>query len=1001
MARKILLETAYTFTPSTNTIVIPKTILQERLLLITNVTKNEVIYNFSDPSLGATSYTATTDVNMNESTTIVLAYSTASHSSTDKLSITIDENNETIMPAEVLMDPTNKMRVSTPQSLIDTDFEYGTQITKWENLALYNNRPFAYQSPTAIANISGIAMSTNSKTVTVTLSSGSAPANGTPITVLDTYLPQANGNFIVESGGGGSSFTYTASSRNTTSITAILDANKTLIYQASLYTNAQIGASATLAYSGTKITATTTIPHGLAVGNEIVVVGASASTNPPNGNMEVAQVISATQFAYYVDAAPTGTITGGISIYVRPQAQFLHRPFDGGVIFATNAGSNYASAIRQTRRFFRYQSGKGVQLSSGTTLKPYAGVESITASGTTITVQTKEKHNIQPGTTVKIGGCNESAYNGTFTITNILNDTRFTYTAASAPSSAIATGNFFASVESWHGCQNRIGMFDSQNGMFYEYDGQQLYAVRRSSTFQLSGKVSVVNGSATVQRTNAAFPTYFSKQLNPGDYVVLRGQSYKIQDIASDTSMTITPAYRGASADYVIISKTVDTKIPQSSFNLDKLDGTGPSQYNMDLGKMQMFYIDYTWYGAGFVRWGVRGPKGDIIYVHKQPNNNVNTEAYMRSGNLPGRYESSTVPPYTLLTQSVQTTDNLLSVASTTGFPSAGTVVVRNADTYEYINYTGKSATSFTGLTRGQAGNGSLAVTVAVDSNIGTVSSTTGLQIGQRIISSAFPEGTFISNISGLTLTFSKAALEANPTVIAAPLGATSAQAFTYSATAPICVELAFPTFSASISHWGTSVIMDGRFDDDKSLVFTYGQRTSTSVPSGASRALFSIRVAPSADNGISAAFGARELINRMQLTLRALDVTTTTANANLLVTAVLNGVPSSTTTWTNAVGNTTTVVNSSLSQIADYSGGSVTVAGGEVTAGFFVGTGANSIDLSAVRDLGNAILGGGGTSSNSGIFPDGPDTLTLVISNLGGATAAVFGRLSWTEAQA
>ena len=50
MARKILLETGYTFTPSTRTIVIPKVVLRERLVLITNVTTNTVIYNFSDPN---------------------------------------------------------------------------------------------------------------------------------------------------------------------------------------------------------------------------------------------------------------------------------------------------------------------------------------------------------------------------------------------------------------------------------------------------------------------------------------------------------------------------------------------------------------------------------------------------------------------------------------------------------------------------------------------------------------------------------------------------------------------------------------------------------------------------------------------------------------------------------------------------------------------------------------------------------------------------------------
>jgi hypothetical protein len=1075
MARKILLETAYTFTPATNTVVIPKTVLRERLLLITNVTSNQVIYNFSDPSLKATSYITNTDSSANESTTIVLSYNTTAMLSTDKLSFTIDEYAEKFEPSETLLDPTNKLRVSTPQSLIDTDFEYGTQISKWENLALYNNRPFSYTSPTQVANISGIAMANGSRTVTVTLSTGAAPANNTPIVVQDTYLQAANGNFIVESGGGGSSFTYTASAINTTDVTAILDPNKTIVSTGTLFSGAAIGGSPTLSYSGRKVTVTTTLPHGLALGNEIVVTGITASTNAPNGNMEVAQIFSSTSFAYYADAIPTGTLAGG-NIYVRPQANFAHRPADGGVIFGTNAGSNYASAVRQTRRYFRYQSGKGIQFSSGTILKPYAGIDSITWDGTSVTVQTKEKHNIQPGTVIKIGGCDQYQFNGTYTINSIISFDKFQYTPTATPSTSIATGAFYASIEGWTGCQNRLGGFDNQNGLFFEYDGRTLYAVKRSSTFQASGRISVTNGGSTVIQTSGTFPTYFAKQFAPGDFIVIRGQSYKIQDIASNTSMTITPAYRGATTDYAILSKTQEIRIPQSQFNIDKLDGTGPSQYNLDLGKMQMFYIDYTWYGAGFVRWGVRGPKGNVVYVHKMPNNNLNTEAYMRSGNLPGRYESSTTPPYTFTTASVLTTDSALTVADTARFPDQGTLVIRNSSTYEFVNYTGKTqstgiytttatglggvgtlvvgsntglvvgmaasglgigygatitnvngtvitlsvantsavsgnvtfsggATSgtFTGLTRAKAGEASVSLTIPVNANQASGVTTTNLQVGMRVISSAFPEGTYISAMSGGVVTFSKAALSANPTgVIFAPMGATSAQLFTYSETAPTCVELAYPTFSASISHWGTSVIMDGRFDDDKSLVFTYGQRVSTSIAANSSKALFSIRVAPSVDNGIAAAFGARELINRMQLTLRALDVTTQTTGANLLVTAVLNGAVSSSTAWTNAVGNAAGAVNSSLAQIADYAGGTTTVSGGETTAGFFVGTGANSIDLTQVRDLGNSVLGGGGANANTNVYPDGPDVLTIQVTNLSATTAAVvFGRLSWTEAQA
>ena len=222
MSRKVILETGYTFTPSTNTIVIPKYIPRERLILITNVTTNVVIYNFSDQNLRATSYTATASSN---TTTLILNYSTSSMSASDKLQIIIDEYDEKFTPSEAYIDPVNKIRTSQPQALIDTDFEYGSQITKWENLGLVNNRPFSFPSPTAISNISSIVMSTNSRTVTVSLSSGTAPANGTSITVQDTLLSIANGNFIIESGGGTSIFTYTARTTNTTTLTGIFDTN--------------------------------------------------------------------------------------------------------------------------------------------------------------------------------------------------------------------------------------------------------------------------------------------------------------------------------------------------------------------------------------------------------------------------------------------------------------------------------------------------------------------------------------------------------------------------------------------------------------------------------------------------------------------------------------------------------------------------------------------------------------------------------------------------------
>ena len=141
--------------------------------------------------------------------------------------------------------------------------------------------------------------------------------------------------------------------------------------------------------------------------------------------------------------------------------------------------------------------------------------------------------------------------------------------------------------------------------MFFEFDGQDLYAVRRSSVQQLPGSCRVSNESNIVIGND----TNFTGQLESGTYIVIRGQSYRITDIKSRTELHISPAYRGQSASDAIITKTIDIKVPQSEWSLDKADGEGPSGFKLDMTKIQMCYIDYSWYGAGKIRFGFKDAK--------------------------------------------------------------------------------------------------------------------------------------------------------------------------------------------------------------------------------------------------------------------------------------------------------------------------------------------------------------------------------------------------------
>ncbi len=82
----------------------------------------------------------------------------------------------------------------------------------------------------------------------------------------------------------------------------------------------------------------------------------------------------------------------------------------------------------------------------------------------------------------------------------------------------------------------------------------------------------------------------------------------------------------------------VDTAVNQSSWNLDKLDGTGASGLTLDETKHQLWVIDHIWHGAGPVRFGVH-IGGKLIYVHQVLSGNTLTIPFMRTPVLPLRLE--------------------------------------------------------------------------------------------------------------------------------------------------------------------------------------------------------------------------------------------------------------------------------------------------------------------------------------------------------------------------
>ncbi len=354
-----------------------------------------------------------------------------------------------------------------------------------------------------------------------------------------------------------------------------------------------------------------------------------------------------------------------------------------------------------------------------------------------------------------------------------------------------------------------------------------------------------------------------------------------------------------------------------------------------------MVGLQYSWYGAGFVDFMVRGSDGNWVFVHRIKNNNVNDEAYMRSGNLPVRYSIENDTPVTSLTSTIDSSVTTIPVAALEHFPTAGTLYIDN----EIISYTGKSAASgagnFTGATR------------------------------------------------AATLTQWQAGTSTGFTAAAAA-----------SHTAGTGVILISNTCSPTLSHWGSALIMDGGFTKDRGYIFNY-QRVGLSLTT-ANQTAFLIRLAPSVSNSQVGGLGVRDLLNRSQLLLQAVGVSVSggTNPGACIVEGVLNPKNFSSATWlplnVESAGG-----QPSLAQVATsvtYSAGTVAVPGEQVFAFAAPSTASGAVndrlELTELKELTGAPLGGDFQ------YPDGSDILAINI-RLTAGTGTGHVLLRWSEAQA
>jgi hypothetical protein len=198
-------------------------------------------------------------------------------------------------------------------------------------------------------------------------------------------------------------------------------------------------------------------------------------------------------------------------------------------------------------------------------------------------------------------------------------------------------------------------LFDSQN-RFVEDDqfsssttgtGSSVSFVTNESSTNLN--VGTVSGGKTVRQTFRRMPYQPGKSMLILATFLMNAAKANLRQRVGyfDPNNGIFLEQNGLSAPaFTIRTNTSGTPsdtntVSQSSWNGDKLDGTGPSGITLNLNRVQIMWTDIEWLGVGNVRVGFV-INGQFIICHTFQCANFsagNTKVYMETAILPVRYE--------------------------------------------------------------------------------------------------------------------------------------------------------------------------------------------------------------------------------------------------------------------------------------------------------------------------------------------------------------------------
>jgi hypothetical protein len=184
----------------------------------------------------------------------------------------------------------------------------------------------------------------------------------------------------------------------------------------------------------------------------------------------------------------------------------------------------------------------------------------------------------------------------------------------------------------------------SQNGDFSDITetGATVTHLINESTAALN--VTTTSGSKVYRETKKVFPYQPGKSLQVLQTFVFAPPKTNLRQRAGYFSRQngFYLEQDGTNVYFVkrsyVTGSVVETRIPQSEWNVDTLDGNGPSDIVLDLTKAQILFSEYEWLGVGSVRLGF-AIDGYFIIAHQFNHANLISSVYITTASLPVRYE--------------------------------------------------------------------------------------------------------------------------------------------------------------------------------------------------------------------------------------------------------------------------------------------------------------------------------------------------------------------------